>query len=165
MDTTAERTISTEASPNVVSRFKAQSNTLSRKSNKPFSIWKIITINKLRNIKIGDKVIVGKGGSSDRIAEVGFASDTQIQVNGLRYNFLDGRLVGAEEGEKYRIMPATDKEIKRVRRNERKLELIRKVNNTNWYGLSIKTLNTIIEIVDKEFQGNFNKGNVLNLEN
>ena len=57
-------------------------------------------------------------------------------------------------------MPAIDKEIKRVRRNERKLELIRKVNNTNWYGLSIKTLNTIIEIVDKEFQGNFNKGSV-----
>ena len=61
-------------------------------------------------------------------------------------------------------MPATDKEIKRVRRNERKLELIRKVNNINWYGLSIKTLNTIIEIVDKEFQGNFNKGSVLNYE-
>ena len=119
-----------------------------------------ITMNKLRNLKIGDKVIVGKGGSSDRIAEVGFVSDTQIQVNGLRYNILDGRLVGAEEGEKDRIMPATDKEIKRVRRNERKLELIRKVNNTNWYGLSIKTLNTIIEIVDKEFQGNFNKGSV-----
>ena len=37
-----------------------------------------ITMNKLRNIKIGDKVIVGKGGSSDRIAEVGFVSDTQI---------------------------------------------------------------------------------------
>ena len=73
---------------------------------------------------------------------------------------MDGRLVGAEEGEKDRIMPATDKEIKRVRRNERKLELIRKVNNTNCYGLSIKTLNTIIEIVDKEFQGNFNKGSV-----
>ena len=32
--------------------------------------------------------------------------------------FLDGRLVGAEEGEKDRIVPATDKEIKRVRRNE-----------------------------------------------
>ena len=77
-------------------------------------------MNKLRNIKIGDKVIVGKGGSSDRIAEVGFVSDTQIQVNGLRYNILDGRLVGTEEGEKDRIIPATDKEIKRVRRNERK---------------------------------------------
>ena len=121
-------------------------------------------MNKLRNIKIGDKVIVGKGGSSDRIAEVGFVSDNQIQVNGIRYNILDGRLVGAEEGEKDRIIPATDKEIKRVRRNERKLELIRKVNNTNWYGLSTKTLNTIIEIVDKELQGNFNKGSVLNLE-
>ena len=59
----------------------------------------------------------------------------------------------------------TDKEIKRVRRNERKLELIRKVNNTNWYGLFIKTLNTIIEIANKELQGNFNKGSVLNLEN
>ena len=117
-------------------------------------------MNKLSNLKIGDKVIVGKGGSSDRIAEVGFVSDTQIQVNGLRYNILDGRLVGAEEGEKDRIVPATDKEIKRVRRNERKLELVRKANNTNWYGLSIKTLNTIIEIVDKEFQGNFNKGSV-----
>lgn len=122
-------------------------------------------MNKLRNLKIGDKVIVGKGGSSDRIAEVGFVSDTQIQVNGLRYNILDGRFVGAEEGEKDRIMPATDKEIKRVGRNERKLELIRKVNNTNWYGLSIKTLNTIIEIANKELQGNFNKGSVLNLEN
>lgn len=121
-------------------------------------------MNKLSNLKIGDKVIVGKGGSSDRIAEVGFVSDTQIQVNGLRYNILDGRLVGAEKGEKDRIMPATDKEIKRVRRNERKLELIRKVNNTNWHGLSIKTLNTIIEIVDKEFQGNSNKGSVLNYE-
>ena len=66
-------------------------------------------MNKLRNLKIGDKVIVGKGGSSDRIAEVGFVSDTQIKVNGLRYNILDGRLVGAEEGEKDRIMPATDK--------------------------------------------------------
>ena len=121
-------------------------------------------MNKLSNLKIGDKVIVGKGGSSDRIAEVGFVSDTQIQVNGLRYNILDGRLVGAEEGEKDRIIPATDKEIKRVRRNERKLELVRKANNTNWYGLSIKTLNTIIEIVDKEFQGNFNKGSVLNYE-
>ena len=43
-------------------------------------------MNKLRNLKIGDKVIVGKGGSSDRIAEVGFVSDTQIKVNGLRYN-------------------------------------------------------------------------------
>ena len=117
-------------------------------------------MNKLRNLKIGDKVIVGKGGSSDRIAKVGFVSDTQIQVNGLRYNILDGRLVGAEEGEKDRIIPVTDKEIKRVRRNERKLELIRKVNNTNWYGLSIKTLNTIIEIVDKELQGNFNKGSI-----
>ena len=62
-------------------------------------------------------------------------------------------------------MPAIDKEIKRVRRNERKLELIRKVNNTNWYGLSIKTLNTIIEIVYKEFQGDFNKRSVLNLKN
>ena len=61
-------------------------------------------------------------------------------------------------------MPATDKEIKRVGRNERKLELIRKVNNTNWYGLSIKTLNTIIEIANKEFQGDFNKRSVLNYE-
>ena len=122
-------------------------------------------MNKLRNLKIGDKVIVGKCGSSDRIAEVGFVSDTQIQVNGLRYNILDGRLIGGEEGEKDRIMPATDKEMKRVRRNERKLELIRKVNNTNWYGLSIKTLNTIIEIANKELQSNFNKGSVLNLEN
>ena len=43
-------------------------------------------MNKLRNLTIGDKVIVGKGGSSDRIAEVGFASDTQIQINGLRDN-------------------------------------------------------------------------------
>ena len=62
-------------------------------------------------------------------------------------------------------MPATDKEIKRVGRNERKLELIRNVNNTNWSGLSIQTLNTIIEIANKELQGNFNKGSVLNLEN
>ena len=57
-------------------------------------------MNKLRNIKIGDKVIVGKGGSSDRIAEVGFVSDTQIQVNGLRYNILDGRLVGRKKVKK-----------------------------------------------------------------
>ena len=40
MDTTAECTISTEVSPNVVSRFKAQLNTLSRKFNKPFSLRK-----------------------------------------------------------------------------------------------------------------------------
>ena len=57
-------------------------------------------MNKLRNLKIGDKVIVGKGGSSDRIAEVGFVSDTQIKVNGLRYNILDGRLVGRKKVKK-----------------------------------------------------------------
>ena len=40
MSTTAERTISTEVSPNVVSRFKARLNTLSHKSNKPFHYGK-----------------------------------------------------------------------------------------------------------------------------
>ena len=108
-----------------------------------------MTMNKFGNLKIGDKVIVGKGGSDDRIAEVDFVSKTQIQVNGLRYNSSDGRLIGAEKDEKDRIIMATDKEIKRVGQKERKLELIRKVNNTNWHGLSIKTLNAIIEIVEK----------------
>lgn len=36
MGTTTKHTISTEVSPNVVSRFEAQLNTLSHKSNKPF---------------------------------------------------------------------------------------------------------------------------------
>ena len=40
MATNSESTISTEDSPNVASKFKAQLNTLNRKSNKSFSLWK-----------------------------------------------------------------------------------------------------------------------------
>ena len=36
-------------------------------------------MNKLRNLKIGDKVIVGKGGSSDRIAEEGLGEPFSLK--------------------------------------------------------------------------------------
>ena len=107
-------------------------------------------MNELENIKVGDKVIVGRGYVSDLICNVERITKTQIIVNGRRFSKKNGRLVGGDVWSCDRLTIATDEKIEKLKRDKRRRTLKLYLQSVNWDVLSIESLTSISELVKKE---------------
>lgn len=106
-------------------------------------------MNELENLKVGDVVIVS-GVFADKLSKVIRVTKAQILVDNCHYRKKDGRLIGGSDWHYGRIKPATDEDIERIKKTERKNELMAYLKGVAWYKLPPESLKTICDVVKKE---------------
>ena len=104
----------------------------------------------LENLKVGDKVIVGGAFIYNRIAQVEKVTKKYIIVEGSKYSKAFGWVVGCSSYTANHIRPASEEDIKRVKEETEKRNIVKYLTKIHFEELSFATLVAIRDIVEKE---------------
>lgn len=107
-------------------------------------------MNKVEDLNVGDKVIVGGAFIYDRISQVEKVTKKHIIVEGSKYSKVFDWIVGCSSYSSNYIRPATEDDIKRVEEEVKKRDIANYLGNTRFINLSYETLVAIRDIVEKE---------------
>lgn len=107
-------------------------------------------MNELENVKVGDKVIVGGAYINNRIYTVEKVTKRFIIVEGAKYSRTSGWECGISGYSSNHIRPATKENIKRIEEETEKRHTVSFLKDTKFEKLSLETLKSIRELVEKE---------------
>ena len=102
---------------------------------------------KLKELKVGDNVIVSKRYFGESVNSVTRITNHQILVCGIPYWKENGKEVG---GSSY-LLIATEERIKQIEDRKKEKDLCAFLNMTRWEDLSLESLKTIVDCVRSEF--------------
>lgn len=107
-------------------------------------------MNKVEDLNVGDKVIVGGYYTHTRIRQVEKVTKKYIVVEGNKFSKEFGWIDGCSSYTSDHIRPASEEDIKRVEEEVKKRDIANYLGNTRFINLSYETLVTIRDIVEKE---------------
>lgn len=105
---------------------------------------------KIEDLKVGDNVIVGGAFIYNRIAQVEKVTKKYIIVEGSKYSKAFGWVVGCSSYTANHIRPASEEDIKRVKEETEKRNIVKYLTKTHFEKLSFTALIAIRDIVEKE---------------
>ena len=107
-------------------------------------------MSELKDLKVGDKVIVGGTFIYNRISQVEKVTKKHIIVEGSKYSKAFGWVVGCSSYTSNHIRPATEEDIKRVEEETEKRKIVKYLTKIHFEELSYEALVAIRDIVEKE---------------
>lgn len=107
-------------------------------------------MSELKDLKVGDKVIVGGTFIYNRISQVEKVTKKHIIVEGSKYSKAFGWVVGCSSYTSNHIRPATEEDIKRVEEETEKRKIVKYLKKIHFEELSYEALVAIRDIVEKE---------------
>ena len=104
----------------------------------------------LENLKVGDKVIVGGAFIYNRIAQVEKVTKKHIVVEGNKFSKEFGWIDGCSSYTSDHIRPASEEDIRRVKEETEKRNIVKYLTKIHFEELSYETLVAIRDMVEKE---------------
>ena len=104
-------------------------------------------MSELKDLKVGDKVIVGGTFIYNRISQVEKVTKKHIIVEGSKYSKAFGWVVGCSSYTSNHIRPATEEDIKRVGKETEKRKIVKYLTKIHFEELSYEALVAIRDII------------------
>ena len=107
-------------------------------------------MNKVEDLNVGDKVIVGGVYIHDRISQVERVTKKYIIVESVKYSKAFGWVAGCSSYSANHIRPASEEDIRRVEEETEKRNIVNYLTKIHFKELSYEALVAIRDIVEKE---------------
>ena len=107
-------------------------------------------MSELEDLKVGDKVIVGGAYSYCRIRQVEKVTKKHIVVEGNKFSKEFGWIDGCSSYTSDHIRPASEEDIRRVKEETEKRNIVNYLTKIHFKELSYEALVAIRDIVEKE---------------
>ena len=107
-------------------------------------------MNKVEDLNVGDKVIVGGVYIHDRISQVERVTKKYIIVESVKYSKAFGWVAGCSSYSANHIRPASEEDIRRVEEETEKRNIVNYLTKIHFKELSYEALVAIRDMVEKE---------------
>ena len=104
----------------------------------------------LEDLKVGDKVIVSGLYCHDRVIQVERVTKKYIVVESVKYSKAFGWVAGCSSYSANHIRPASEEDIRRVKEETEKRNIVKYLTKIHFEELSFATLVAIRDMVEKE---------------